>query len=109
VVPAKQIPGSVINDIKINRTTNQVVAFTYGRGVYSGMLPNAAGLTGSVPSHHELSYVADRTYSVFPAMRPWWLGLGILGTLVITRSYVDRSRKRARKAGSHDRPRAKAN
>jgi photosystem II stability/assembly factor-like uncharacterized protein len=98
-VPSNQIPRVIINDIKINRTTNQVVAFTYGRGVYSGMLPNAAGLTDSVPSHHELSYVADRTYSVSPTMRSWWLGLGVVGTLVITRSYVDRSRKRARKAG----------
>jgi photosystem II stability/assembly factor-like uncharacterized protein len=108
-VPSNQIPRVIVNDIKINRTTNQVVAFTYGRGVYSGMLANAAGLTGSVSSHHELSYVADRTYSVFPTMRPWWLGLGVLGTLVITRSYVDRSRRRANKAGSHDRPQAKAN
>jgi photosystem II stability/assembly factor-like uncharacterized protein len=105
-VPSSQIPRVIVNDIKINRTTNQVVAFTYGRGVYSGMLPNAAGLTGSVPFHHELSYVADRTYSVFPGMRPWWLGLGIFGTLVITRSYLDRSRKRP---GSHNRPPAKAN
>lgn len=105
-VPSNQIPRVIVNDIKINRTTNQVVVFTYGRGVYSGTLPNAAGLTGSMPSNHDLSYVTGRTYSVFPGIRPWWLGLGILGTLVITRSYVDRSRKRP---GSHNRPPVKAN
>jgi photosystem II stability/assembly factor-like uncharacterized protein len=107
-VPSNQIPRVIVNDIKINRTTNLVVAFTYGRGAYSGTLPSAAGLIGSTPSHRELPYVADRRYRVSPLRRPWWLGLGILGTLVITRSYVGRSRKRARKSGGHDRPPAKA-
>jgi len=84
-LPSNQIPRVIVNDIKINRTTNLVVAFTYGRGAYSGTLPNAAGLTGSTPSHRELRYVTDRGYTVSPLRQPWWLGLGILGTLVITR------------------------
>jgi photosystem II stability/assembly factor-like uncharacterized protein len=108
-VPPNQIPRVIVNDIKINRTTNLVFAFTYGRGAYSGTLPNAAGLVGSTPSRRELLYVADRRDRVSPPRRPWWLGLGILGTVVITRSYVSRSRKRARKAGSHDRPPPKPN
>jgi photosystem II stability/assembly factor-like uncharacterized protein len=99
-VPSNQIPRVIVNDIKINRTTNLVVAFTYGRGAYSGTLPNAAGSTGARPSHRELPYVTDRRYRVSPLRRPWGLGLGILGTLVITRSYIGRSRKRARKAGN---------
>jgi hypothetical protein len=81
-VPSNQIPRVIVNDIKINRTTNLVMAFTYGRGAYSGTLPNAAGLVGSTPSRRELLYVADRR---------------------------DRVSTRARKAGSHDRQTAKAN
>ena len=80
-VPSNQIPRVIVNDIKINRTTNLVVAFTYGRGAYSGTLANAAG---SIGSHRELPYIAEQTYGAPPLRRPWWLGLGILGTLVIT-------------------------
>jgi photosystem II stability/assembly factor-like uncharacterized protein len=93
-IPPNQIPRVIVNDIKINRTTNLAVAFTYGRGAYSGTLPNAAGLIGSTPSHREIPHFANQRYRVSRLRRPWWLGLGILGTLVITRSYVGRSRKR---------------
>ena len=108
-VPSTQIPRVIVNDIKINRTANLVMAFTYGRGAYSGMLPNTAGLIGSTASRRELPDVADRGYRVFTLRRPWWLGLGILGTLLITRSYVGRNRTRARKLGTDDRVPAKAN
>lgn len=93
-VPSNQIPRVIVNDIKINRTTNRVVAFTYGRGAYSRTLPNVAGLIGSLPSHRKLSYVAGQRDRLFPLRRSWFLGLGILGTLVITRSFACRTRKR---------------
>ena len=108
-VPSNQIPRVIVNDIKINRTTNLVVAFTYGRGAYSGTLPNAVGKIGSTAPHREPPYVADRRYRNSPLKWPWWLGLSTLGMLVITRSYVGRSRKRARKAASYGRPTAKSN
>ena len=108
-VPSNQIPRVIVNDIKINRTTNLVVAFTYGRGAYSGTLPNAAGSIASTPWRRDLPYVADRRYRSSPLRPPWWLGIGILGTLIITRSYVGRSRKRARKEAIHYPPPAKAN
>lgn len=96
-VPSNQIPRVIINDIKISRTTNLVVAFTYGRGAYSRTLPRAAGSIGPMPLHRELSDVAGRSDRLFPLRRPWWLGLGILATLVTTGSYASRSRKRTQK------------
>jgi photosystem II stability/assembly factor-like uncharacterized protein len=94
-VPSNQIPRVIVNDIKINRTTNVAMAFTYGRGAYSRTLPSADGLIGSTRWHRELAYVAGRRDRVVPS-RPWYLGLCILGTLVITGSYAGRSRKRTR-------------
>jgi photosystem II stability/assembly factor-like uncharacterized protein len=58
-VPSNQIPRVIVNDIKINRTTNLVVAFTYGRGAYSGTLSKADGLLSSKPPHREVPFVAD--------------------------------------------------
>jgi photosystem II stability/assembly factor-like uncharacterized protein len=59
-VPSNQIPRVIVNDIKINRTTNQVVAFTYGRGAYSETLPHAPGWIGSISSHREPLYGTHR-------------------------------------------------
>ena len=50
-VPSNQIPRVIVNDIKINRTTNRVVAFTYGRGAYTATLPNGDVLIGLTASH----------------------------------------------------------
>jgi photosystem II stability/assembly factor-like uncharacterized protein len=108
-VPSNEIPRVIVNDIKINRTTNRVVVFTYGRGVYSATLPNASGLIGSTPSHRKLANVAYRGHRVSALGLSSWLGLGILGTVLVTRSSVGRSRKRARRAPSRDRLPAKAN
>ena len=70
-VPSNQIPRVIVNDIKINRTTNLVVAFTYGRGAYSETLPNGTESIRSISSHRELLYVIDRKYKVSPMGRPW--------------------------------------
>jgi len=59
-VPSNQIPRVIVNDIKINRTTNLVVAFTYGRGAYSETLPDVPGLVGSISSHREPLYGTHR-------------------------------------------------
>jgi photosystem II stability/assembly factor-like uncharacterized protein len=95
-VPSNQIPRVIINDIKINRTTNLVVAFTYGRGAYSASLPNAAGSMGRAQSERKLLSVTNRRHGVSPLRWPWWLGLGALGALVTARSFVGRNRKQAR-------------
>jgi photosystem II stability/assembly factor-like uncharacterized protein len=87
-VPSNQIPRVIVNDIKINRTTNMVVAFTYGRGAYSGTLSKAAESLSSQPLHRHASLVADQKNRLSPVRRAWWLGAGILGTLIITQSYV---------------------
>ena len=49
-VPSTQIPRVIVNDVKINRLTNSVIAFTYGRGAYSGTLPRPDGLIRSTSS-----------------------------------------------------------
>jgi photosystem II stability/assembly factor-like uncharacterized protein len=92
-VPSNQIPRVIVNDIKINRTTNLVVAFTYGRGAYSGTLSKADGLLSSKPPHREVPFVADQKNRPSPVTRSWWLGLGILGTLIITQSCVGLKRR----------------
>jgi len=61
-VAANQIPRVIVNDIKINRTTNRVIAFTYGRGAYSATLPNAAESIGSA-SPHAVDSVDSRKFS----------------------------------------------
>jgi photosystem II stability/assembly factor-like uncharacterized protein len=95
-VPSNQIPKVVINDIKINRTTNQVVAFTYGRSAYSGNLPAAGSPGGAINWHRERQNAQSEVPKLL-LRQPWWLGLGILGTVAVAQSFILRSRSRKRK------------
>ncbi|HEX4697213.1 MAG TPA: hypothetical protein VH254_06035 [Candidatus Udaeobacter sp.] len=52
-VASDLLPKVRIWDIQINRSTNKIVVFTYGRGAYSGMLPMSGSPIGSIEWHRK--------------------------------------------------------
>jgi len=70
------IPKVQVNDILINRTTNKIVVFTYGRSVYSGDLP-AAGSPIAPTNWHREPLNGQRVQSTPALLQRWWFGIGV--------------------------------
>lgn len=70
------IPKLQIWDIQINRTTNTVVVFTYGRGAYSGTLLSSESPGVPTEWHPE----PENNKSLQPKtslLQRWWFGIGV--------------------------------
>ena len=94
-VPSSQIPPVPIWDIEISPAPSQfgteIFVFTYGRGAYVGT-DSGTGASGNLSqSSREPEYATGKLLT--SAQQPWWFGVGIVGTVVVTGSYIRRRRK----------------